>query len=649
MKKIIALLLIVLPFALEAGDIKAYEWESDRARYKLSDQEKLYTEYVLKNHIQYDYALEDDQFLMYATLHRIVYVNSSEAIEKNNRISIPMNSTFELVDIKARAINKDGKVVNFDKNNLKEIKDENEDHSYRLFAIEGVEIGSEVEFYYVRKMSSYLFERTFLQFDAPIKSASFLVSCPKHLVFDFKTYGNLPEVKKSVDGERNVFSTSMENVPALKKEDFSHYTTNRKRIEFKLAYNNAKSTARLYTWDQAAKRFYEVVTTISKDDEKALEKFYKTLNDRTGDPLPQRIRDIEEKIKLTVQVDKNASAPGVKEVASILKFKVANNEGMTRLMYSVFNYAKIPAHLVMTCDREVAKFDPDFDTWNYLDEYFLYFPDTKGFVAPYYFESRYPFIPYEFTAHQGLFIEPFTMGTVKSGLGTVQFIPAIDYKLNSDNMDLQVAFADDLTLNNITQVRDITGYNARYLAPYYTRMSKEDKKSLMDELIKQQSGPDAVIKSWSAEVIQKEQTQSFQMKTEFSSTHFLEKAGPKLLFKVGELIGPQTELYNENQRVTSIENDFNRLYDRVIKVTLPAGYSVKNPDDLNFKVVYEDKNGVPFGFISTYKLNGNELVITINEFYKEIFAPVERYEDFRKVINAAADFNKVTLVLARNN
>ena len=53
------------------------------------------------------------------------------------------------------------------------------------------------------------------------------------------------------------------------------------------------------------------------------------------------------------------------------------------------------------------------------------------------------------------------------------------------------------------------------------------------------------------------------------------------------------------------------------------------------------------GFISTYTLNDAELLINIHEFYKEIYYPVDTFEEFRKVINASADFNKVVLVLEK--
>ncbi len=56
----------------------------------------------------------------------------------------------------------------------------------------------------------------------------------------------------------------------------------------------------------------------------------------------------------------------------------------------------------------------------------------------------------------------------------------------------------------------------------------------------------------------------------------MEKAGPRILFKVGELIGPQIEMYRDDERTAEVENDFNRMYDRTIKIRLPKGYQVKN-------------------------------------------------------------------------
>ena len=52
-----------------------------------------------------------------------------------------------------------------------------------------------------------------------------------------------------------------------------------------------------------------------------------------------------------------------------------------------------------------------------------------------------------------------------------------------------------------------------------------------------------------------------------------------------------------------------------------------------------------FSFKSSYQLLGNKLIITADEHYKENKIEVSMYEEYRTVINSAADFNKITLLL----
>ncbi|HRG10897.1 MAG TPA: hypothetical protein PLJ08_20150, partial [Cyclobacteriaceae bacterium] len=65
------------------------------------------------------------------------------------------------------------------------------------------------------------------------------------------------------------------------------------------------------------------------------------------------------------------------------------------------------------------------------------------------------------------------------------------------------------------------------------------------------------------------------------------------------------------------------------------------------RVEYKDGVQVPFLFVSDYTQQGSMITVKISEYYKQLYAPLDRYEDFRKVINAAADFNKITLVLMK--
>lgn len=627
-------------------EFKPYEWEKDRARYKLSEKDISLAELILKQHAQYEYVLQDNQFIMYSTIHRIVYVNNNEAVQKHNRIVISMANTIELLELKARAINKAGKAIYFDKNNLKELKDEESGKAFKIFAIEGIELGSEVEYYFTRKMRASVFDRVFTQFDAPVKDNSFVLTCPEHLKFDFKSYHDFPNVKEEENSEMNVYLAAMKDVPALKTEAFSNFDSNRKRIEFKLAYNTARSQARLYTWDEAAKTFYTILTELSKDDEKALDKFVKTLGDNASAKPEERIRNIENKVKATIQVNKEGDAESLSQVASILKIKVASHQGMTRLFLGIFDKLKITCQPVITCSRENIKFDAEFDSWAFLDDYVLYFPDTKGFLAPYVFECRYPLIQPEFTAQKGLFIEPFKMGEVKSALSSIGEIPALDYSYNLDNLDIEVVFNEDMLTNQIRQKREFGGYNAAYFTPYYDMMSKDQRVGMIEQITKQ-TAPDAIIKKWEANPIPDGKSNNFLVDVDFQSSHFMEKAGPRILFKIGALIGPQLEMYRDDERTAEVENDFNRMYDRTIKIRLPKGYKVKNADDLKFDIAYKDKDQIPFLFKSNYTLKDDLLEVRVEEFYKQIYAPQARYEDFRKVVNAAADFNKITLVLEK--
>lgn len=623
-----------------------YTWEENRKRIKLTAEEAALNELFLKQHAEYNYRFEGEQLVMDYILHRIIYVNNPEAIQKHNRLKIPLNNVLEVLDIRARTITKDGKVILFDKNNLKEIKDEESGNAFKVFALEGIEVGSEIEYYFVKKMQYTIFNNVALQMDVPIKDVSFRLISPAHLKFDFKSYWGFPEVKATKEGETNVYTVAAQNIPGLEEEPLSFFDASRQRIEFKLAYNTARSTARLYTWEHAAKTFFALVSQTEKSDEKPLAQFVASLKDDATQPLDSRVRNIERKIKTSIQVNTETRDKSLSELDRIIKTKVSNEEGMTKLFYNVFRKLGIETNLVLSCNREAAKFDEKFDTWNYLDDYLIYFPASKKFLSPYTPETLYPIIPAHFTAQKGLFIEPLTVGGVTSALATLQEIPALPDDISYDNLNITIDFNSDLQTNTVRESRMFGGHPAAFITPYYPQMTEEQRQKMIEDML-ESTAPDNKIQKWNGEVKTNGATDEFSFDVTYESAHFLEKAGPRILFKVGLVIGPQIEMYRDDKRTTTIENDYNRRYDRVIRVNIPQGYAVKNADDLNMSVKFNDGERTTFAFVSSYKMEGNSMVINIEEFYKEIYVPVQRYEDYRKVINASADFNKVTLILEK--
>ena len=106
-------------------------------------------------------------------------------------------------------------------------------------------------------------------------------------------------------------------------------------------------------------------------------------------------------------------------------------------------------------------------------------------------------------------------------------------------------------------------------------------------------------------------------------------------------------MYQEKTRQLPADVQYPHVLYRKIKFEIPEGYTIKNLNDLNIDIQYKPATVVTMGFVSSYKVTGNVLDIEVTETYREILYPLSQFETFKKVINAAADFNKVVLVLEK--
>ena len=139
----------------------------------------------------------------------------------------------------------------------------------------------------------------------------------------------------------------------------------------------------------------------------------------------------------------------------------------------------------------------------------------------------------------------------------------------------------------------------------------------------------------------------FILNIKAKSGDLIERAGNKILVKVGMVIGPQVEMYQEKDRQLPIAVEYPQVENRKIVLTIPDGYQVRNPDDLKLKQVYQENGVQTMGFVSDYTLNGNILTIDIMEDYRKTRYPLSQYEDFQKIINTSSDFNKIVLILEK--
>ena len=106
-------------------------------------------------------------------------------------------------------------------------------------------------------------------------------------------------------------------------------------------------------------------------------------------------------------------------------------------------------------------------------------------------------------------------------------------------------------------------------------------------------------------------------------------------------------MYSNNKRINPIEIRYPNYYDYKISIKIPRGYNVEGIENININENYISNGEIVAKFESRYVIEGNQLNISIEEFYKSLNYSKSKYNDFRKVINAAADFNKLDIVFIR--
>ena len=584
--------------------------------------------------------------------HKKVQVNSDDAISTYNTLYLPASGgNKELVAYKARVITKEGKVRELSNEAVKTAKDEESESEYKYLAFEGVELGSQLEFFFVvRNTANYTGSMYTYQSNVVKQRVEFKLIAPAHLWFAFKTFNEAPEVEKDTNElDFTVYTFLDENVSKLKPEPWGNYRVNLKRILYKIDANIATGKRNLVKFGDASQNvFANTYNNVSKADKKTLAKIIKNAKISASDSEEDKIFKLEHYVKKNIAIV-DASMPELYDITKSVGLKYTNSIGMVRIMANAFKELDIPHEIVITCDREEIRFEEDFESYVYLDHYLFYFPNIKKYLDPNSMFYRLGIIPSEYTFNKGLFIKEVTVAGYTTGAGRVKYIEAPGKDNCYDKMIVTTTFSEDLTQNKITLYKEAFGFYATSFQPIFELVDPDQKKELQEALVKFLSENITIDKV----EIENDNSESVGRKplitrAEITSAAFIEKAGAKVLFKVGDLIGPQAELYTEEERKLPVENDYNRSYHRTIIVHIPDGYTVDNLDDINIeKSIKEDDGSVSALFKSSYQKEGNKITVIAEEWYDKIDYPVEKFEDYRAVINAAADFNKVVWVIHR--
>lgn len=648
--KLVVLCLMLIQFAAQAQDypFKNYTWATQIPKYVLSEEDAKYGEICIEEKKAVEFTIEDKGAYQYYLWHNITLLNSSDAIERNNTIRIPFSENTELLINKLRVILPDGKIIELTNEDIKEAQDEKEAKKYQYYAVKGLVIGALIERIVLRKMIPQVTGMSLdLQSDYPSKWQQFELIYPSYLVFQTKTY-NIREqqfIIDSSDSEKTRQYIQLENVAALQEEKYSNYNASLKSIAYKMTGNHRTGIMDLFSYSQVVQKIYPIMNPVlSKSDLKLISKFLAASNINSITNEEDKIREVESYVKSNILCGEDVTIVN-RDLATIFKNKVTDYFGMVKLFCCIYNYLGIDHQEVLTTDRFEEKFDSTFENQNHLNNYLMYFPSYK-YIAPTELLSRYPYIPYQYTDNYALFIKPLRIENVFTGIGEIKKIPALDYSASIDTMIINIDFTTDMSKPCVSYEVSWSGYIAERIQPYMQLVEEKEKEKLRKELLSGFTGDltNVSVKT-SNEGIEYFGKASFKASCTTTNQNLMEKVGDTYLFKLGDLIGKQEEMYQQGSRQTVISIPYSHVYYRIIRMQIPEGYVLKNTDKININKVCTLDNQIACQFITNYQTEKNMLNISNEESYRILDLPISSYDSFKSVINAAADFNKIVLIL----
>lgn len=636
MKKIIFLFVLATSLNSTAQLYKSHDWEKVPIFYDLEEENQNLASIAIKEkHLIQYYKPLIGELALYKTEHSIVRVNNEKGIQKHNRVYIPMSGVLKVIDIKARVVHKDGKIINLNKNNIKELKDVKGYGGFKIFAIEGVEKNTQIEYIYtLRKRPSSLGNIT-IQKKYKIKNAEVIIRKPFFLNTEVKSYNNFPPlIKKKVPGNKVAYTAIEKNIDAMIEETSSTSVANKMKVVY-LIQSNSSSTD--YQWSNFSLSIRNNFIKIKPKKHKNLIKdFQKVKTKFNKDSL---ITEISEFVRDNYTINKGGSP--FEELKSIYKRKSASETSILKVYSCLFNYYEIPYEVVLTSNRYYNKFDKYFFSNSNLGFVMFYFPENKKYYCPSENKHNLGFPPSRFSNNDGIFV------TNKSYYFKKIELPNIEYTVLDRKMNVNLNLEENLT--NVKGIYKISGYRAMNSRMAYNYFKKED----LEKFKKMEAASNIEDVTFNEFSVKNKETNlginnvPFIINYNYSSEELLEESGNNFIFNIGKLIGRQTELFQEEKRVNPVELAYPNEYKYVISIKIPKDYIPKNLDKLNTVSTFKIYNELGAEFSSLYTYENNIINIFISEKYAKTNMAVSYYPKYKEVVNAAYNFSKKVILLEK--
>lgn len=622
---------------------KTYNWEKQPSVYKTSAENPTNEIVIVCDKTFFEVAYEaNGQAVIYETKHTIYHVNSTKSIDAVNKGYISTKNINEEIDLRARVISPTNKITYFNKETIKNIDNLEDAGPHKIFAIDGVEVGCDVETIYTNKKQYFSYFSRIITSKSPIEEYEVRIISPINLIYETKTYNGLNNFKSDTsNSKKNHLVLNHKHIGNVKTEKYSAEDANSMAYIFQLAYNtNKKSSSKIYTWELMSKDFYTSIYTAEKDEQKLVEKFLDKYKITKGATNEDKITALESFIKSNFEMNDNLNYDLEKSINS-KKFNYGN---ILKIYVLAFKHLNIPFELVLTNDRSDLKFDGKFPSYIFLKDYLLYFTELNKYISPIDIYSRLGF-PNPFnTYNDGVFIKEVALGDLTTSTSKIKNIAPVTYTNSYHNYKVNVELDFDNKLAKLAVEQQLQGYSAYYSQPIYKFLNNDQKEENKKNYLLSESTENVknfeVLNTDEKDILKK------PMVVKYTDVQydFLENAGNKFIFKAGLLIGPQAQLYQEEKRKYNAEIAYTHSFKRDIEINIPKGYKPTNLKDFETNSVCKINDKDVATFKSTYTVTDTKITLTVYEDYQIIEYPMQYFEKFKDVINAAADYNKKSII-----
>ena len=640
-KKVLVLkiLLVVSYFNTYSQSYLNIDWDSNKTISFPSDND-LYG--IFNNHyVEYFKSKFTEEVYVYETRHTKTKINKINN-PLDNEIIISKINVSEIVDVRAKIINQDT-IISYSFDDMKKmINSDDSDENYNNYKLPNLNEEDIVEIMYTVKKDFNFNGNKIIEESYPILLSKFIL-IENNFKSNIKIYNSNNSFVSDIifDGKKSK-QIIFNNLNATANEQYSTPIANKIKISYQ-CYENRDDVSQIEYWGNLVQNVSELF-------------FPKTFNEKAKEILKEikygYVKIPWNELKIANAIDEyiknnfvisDEDDPKLNDIEYILNNKISNDFSIIQVYSSLFKEANIEYEVAISCNRYFLKFDPELFDPNQLREFLIFLPNQEKYIIPNRVEYRVSEAPEDLLGNYGIFID-------KDLDYYFSEITLFDQDFSQIKKNIEVNISRNLNKIKIDESRSFSGYWA-ITNRNYINLSETEKTDFLVDFFTINGLDNKKVSKYNIknfDISHNTFNTPLEITSTISTSDLIEEKDGLIYLKIGKVIGLQSNLFEEKERINPIEINFPNSYDYNIKVNIPRGYKIVDFSELNKSKEYISVDGNSTAkFISKATVHGNILNINIKEYYKELRYSKKRYQEFREVINAAAKFYESSLLIEK--